>query len=103
MTHPPAFAPAPTPLTQIAAPARDKVVRFNERFKRCRAEIDYLNGYKELHDCLHKLQESEHPLPALDVDAALPWVEKKIGLELAPRQRDAIRDALDDRGHCVRV
>jgi exodeoxyribonuclease V alpha subunit len=42
---------------------------------------------------LHKLQEGEHPLPALGVDAALPWVEKKIGLELAPRQREAVRQA----------
>jgi exodeoxyribonuclease V alpha subunit len=42
---------------------------------------------------LHRLQEGEHPLPALDFDAALGWVEKKIGLELAPTQRDAIRQA----------
>jgi exodeoxyribonuclease V alpha subunit len=42
---------------------------------------------------LHKLQEGEHPLPALDFDAALAWVEKKIGLQLAPAQRDAIRQA----------
>jgi exodeoxyribonuclease V alpha subunit len=42
---------------------------------------------------LHRLQEGEHPLPALDFDAALAWVEKKIGLQLAPAQRDAIRQA----------
>jgi exodeoxyribonuclease V alpha subunit len=42
---------------------------------------------------LRKLQEGEHPLPALDLDAALAWVEKKIGLELASAQRDAIRQA----------
>jgi exodeoxyribonuclease V alpha subunit len=42
---------------------------------------------------LARLQEGEHPLPALDLDAALAWVEQKIGLELAPTQRDAIRQA----------
>jgi exodeoxyribonuclease V alpha subunit len=42
---------------------------------------------------LHKLQEGDHPLPALDLDTVLPWVEKKIGLELAPRQREAVREA----------
>jgi exodeoxyribonuclease V alpha subunit len=42
---------------------------------------------------LHRLQEGEHPLPALDFDPALAWVEKRIGLQLAPAQRDAIRQA----------
>jgi exodeoxyribonuclease V alpha subunit len=42
---------------------------------------------------LLKLQEGEHPLPAIDVAAAVGWVEKKIGLELAPTQRDAIHQA----------
>ncbi|MFL5242899.1 MAG: ATP-dependent RecD-like DNA helicase [Gemmataceae bacterium] len=42
---------------------------------------------------LKKLQEDRHPLPAINTDAALTWVEKKMGLELAPTQRDAIRQA----------
>jgi exodeoxyribonuclease V alpha subunit len=40
-----------------------------------------------------QLREGDHPLPAIDTDAALRWVEKKIGLELAATQRDAIRQA----------
>jgi exodeoxyribonuclease V alpha subunit len=32
-------------------------------------------------------------LPAIDIESALSWVEKKIGLELAPTQREAIRQA----------
>jgi exodeoxyribonuclease V alpha subunit len=42
---------------------------------------------------LRKLCEGGHPLPAFDVDAALGWVEKRMGLELAATQRDAIRQA----------
>jgi exodeoxyribonuclease V alpha subunit len=42
---------------------------------------------------LRKLCSGQHPLPAINLDAALTWVEKKMGLELAETQRDAIRRA----------
>jgi exodeoxyribonuclease V alpha subunit len=42
---------------------------------------------------LHRLREAAHPLPPIALEAALAWVEKKIGLELAASQRDAIRQA----------
>jgi exodeoxyribonuclease V alpha subunit len=42
---------------------------------------------------LRALTEGGHPLPAIDTDAALGWVEKKMGLALAHTQRDAIRQA----------
>jgi len=42
---------------------------------------------------LRKLRSGQHPLPAINLDAALTWVEKKMGLELAETQRDAIRRA----------
>jgi exodeoxyribonuclease V alpha subunit len=42
---------------------------------------------------LHALGTGAHPLPAIDTEAALAWVEKKMGLVLAPAQRDAIRQA----------
>jgi exodeoxyribonuclease V alpha subunit len=42
---------------------------------------------------LRSLMEGAHPLPALDVAAALRWVETKMGLKLAPAQRDAIQRA----------
>jgi exodeoxyribonuclease V alpha subunit len=42
---------------------------------------------------LRQLREGEHPLPDVNTDAALAWVEKKMGLELAERQRAAIREA----------
>lgn len=42
---------------------------------------------------LRELQEGQHPLPAIDTDAALGWVEKRMGIELAATQRDAIRQA----------
>jgi exodeoxyribonuclease V alpha subunit len=39
------------------------------------------------------LRDGGHPLPALDIETALKWVEKKMGLELAPAQRSAIHQA----------
>jgi exodeoxyribonuclease V alpha subunit len=42
---------------------------------------------------IQALLEQPHPLPAIDVDKALAWVELKMGLELAPTQREAIRQA----------
>jgi exodeoxyribonuclease V alpha subunit len=43
---------------------------------------------------VRSLAEGPHPLPAIDAQRALAWVEKEMGLELAPTQRDAIRQAL---------
>lgn len=37
------------------------------------------------------LQEGEHPLPRLDLDAALRRIEAKMGIELAEGQREALR------------
>jgi exodeoxyribonuclease V alpha subunit len=42
---------------------------------------------------LCNLREGRHPLPALDIEAALHWVEQKMGLKLAHSQRDALRQA----------
>jgi exodeoxyribonuclease V alpha subunit len=42
---------------------------------------------------LRRLCRGQHPLPAINLDVALSWVEKKMGLELAPTQCDAIRRA----------
>src|SRR5262249_54536901 len=39
---------------------------------------------------LRGLKDGGHPLPPLHIENALKWVEKKIGLELAPAQRSAI-------------
>jgi exodeoxyribonuclease V alpha subunit len=42
---------------------------------------------------IKSLSEGPHPLPAIDVERALAWVEQQMGLELAPTQREAIRQA----------
>ncbi len=42
---------------------------------------------------LRALCEGGHPLPAVDVEKAVEWVERKMGLTLAPTQREAIRQA----------
>jgi exodeoxyribonuclease V alpha subunit len=44
-------------------------------------------------DGLLSLRTGSHPLPTVRIDIALEWVEKKMGLELAATQRDAIRQA----------
>ena len=38
-----------------------------------------------------------HPLPKIDVDAALQWVEGKLEIQLASRQRDAVRSACESQ------
>jgi len=42
---------------------------------------------------LRDLQCRRHPLPAINLDVALDWVQKRIGLTLAAGQREAIRQA----------
>jgi exodeoxyribonuclease V alpha subunit len=39
------------------------------------------------------LAKGDHPLPEVKIDAALEWVERKMGIELAPSQREAIEAA----------
>lgn len=46
---------------------------------------------------LRHLKEGSHPLPRINVDVALAWVERKMGLELAPTQRDAVRRATESK------
>jgi exodeoxyribonuclease V alpha subunit len=46
---------------------------------------------------LRRLCAGPHPLPRIGIDAALGWVERKIGLELAASQRDAIRQATTNK------
>lgn len=43
------------------------------------------------------LAQGDHPLPEVDVEAALGWVQTNMGLELAPTQREAIAAATSDK------
>ncbi len=45
----------------------------------------------------HKLLEKKHPLPPINVERALAWVEQKLGFEMAPSQRNAIRAATTEK------
>lgn len=49
---------------------------------------------KTIAERLLSLQQGTGPLPAIDVEKALGWVEKKVGLALAAQQREAIRQAV---------
>ncbi len=42
---------------------------------------------------LRDLCQGNHPLPRIDIEVALAWVERRMGVELADAQRDAIRRA----------
>ena len=46
---------------------------------------------------LNQLREGPHPLGPIDVAATLAWVQQRMSLELAPTQRDAIRQALTQK------
>ncbi len=46
---------------------------------------------------LRQLAQGTHPMPGIDATAALAWVERTMGLELAPAQLDAIRRATTDK------
>jgi exodeoxyribonuclease V alpha subunit len=46
---------------------------------------------------LKTLREGRHPLPPLDVERALHWVEDKMGLQLSHSQAEAIRQALTQK------
>jgi exodeoxyribonuclease V alpha subunit len=54
------------------------------------AELGVARGVKAL-------RSGEHPLPEVDVEKALGWVEKKMGIEFAERQRDAVRQAVTNK------
>jgi exodeoxyribonuclease V alpha subunit len=54
------------------------------------AEINVAKGLREL-------QQARHPLPGLNADIALAAVEARMGLELAPTQRHAVREAAREK------
>lgn len=45
-------------------------------------------------EMIHHLRQGWHPMPSIDGPAALRWVERKIGIELAQSQRDAVLQAV---------
>lgn len=47
--------------------------------------------------CLKQLTVKGHPLPGIDIEAAMGWVEQKMGIELAPSQREAIKAATTEK------
>jgi exodeoxyribonuclease V alpha subunit len=61
-------------------------------------EVMFLAGLhraeQSIADRLLRLREGQLPWPAIDADQAIPWVERKTGLDLSPSQQDALRLAL---------
>ena len=46
---------------------------------------------------IRQLREGGHPLPGINIAAALAWIENKMRIELAPSQRDAITAATQEK------
>ena len=46
---------------------------------------------------LHRIAAGSLPWPRIDADKALPWIERRTGLELAPSQSAAVRLALSSK------
>lgn len=57
----------------------------------------YFFAERTVAERLLQLQQGEPPLPSIDVEKALGWIEKKVGLELASQQREAIRQAVGSK------
>jgi exodeoxyribonuclease V alpha subunit len=69
----------------------------NSEFRIPNSELVYL---KHLHAAevgvarsIHRLKTGSHPIPSIDTAKAVAWAEKKMGIEFAPSQRDAIAAA----------
>lgn len=46
---------------------------------------------------MQRLAVGAHPCPAIDTDKAVEWVQQKVNLELAPLQKEAIRQATQSK------
>jgi exodeoxyribonuclease V alpha subunit len=61
-------------------------------------EVMFLAGLyraeQAIADRLLRLRAGQKPWPVIDVGQAIPWVERKTGLELSPSQRQAVHLAL---------
>ncbi len=48
-------------------------------------------------DDMRRLAEGAHPCPPIDTEKAVEWVQQQVKLELAPLQKDAIRQATQSK------
>ncbi|MEO2033520.1 MAG: ATP-dependent RecD-like DNA helicase, partial [Planctomycetaceae bacterium] len=46
---------------------------------------------------VQRLKQSPHPLPRIDVEKAIHWVEQRLGIELAAKQKEAIRQSCEHK------
>src|SRR5512137_1104446 len=52
---------------------------------------------RQLADAIRAAAAGAPPYPAIDVDKAIEWVGPKLGIELAERQREAVRQAITSK------
>ena len=61
---------------------------------RCIYLTQLYHAESQLAKTLIQLSRATSAMPSIDADKAVPWVEKRVGLALAPSQREAVRQAL---------
>ncbi len=64
------------------------------RGRRCVFPAGLYRAEREIASKLHVLGTGRPPWPMIDAEKAIPWVEKRTGLALADRQKEAIGSAL---------
>jgi exodeoxyribonuclease V alpha subunit len=62
--------------------------------RRCTFLAGLYRAEQNIADPLTKIANRRLPWPWIDEEKALPWIEKRSGLQLAESQKDAIRLAL---------
>ncbi len=65
--------------------------------RRCIFLAGLYRAERDIAERLQSLVRGEPPWPALDVDKAVPWLESRGGLTLAPSQREALRLAVANK------
>ena len=82
---------------EIVESALEEILQAQRVVLHARAEgapLVYLAGLdaaeQKLATSLFELSCGDHPCPEIKVEKAVAWVERKVGLQLAPQQRDAI-------------
>ena len=77
--------------------AEDAVVADTLGERRCIFLAGLYRAERDIAERLQSLVRGEPPWPALNVDKAVPWLESRGGLTLAPSQREALRLAVANK------
>ena len=69
--------------------------------KECLFLTGIFNAERGISEQLKRIMKGKIPWPPIDIDRAIPWVEKETGLQLAKSQSDAIRLVLSSKAGII--